>query len=99
MFVLGRLHAWDLHENIVEAQKLAAMGLVIAEGLGVDLQGIDDRQHIADPGLPVQRQLIDAADGDVVADQGSDHGLHAACREGEEDYALIGGAPEDAFAP
>ena len=50
------------------------MGLVVAEGLGVHLQGIDDREHVADPGLPVQRQLIDAADGDVVADQGSDHG-------------------------
>ena len=56
------------------------MGLVVAEGLGVDLQGIDDREHVADPGLPVQRQLIDAADGDVVADQGSDHGaLRDAC--------------------
>src|SRR5215472_16230916 len=75
MVVLGRFQPRHLEDEVVEAQELPAMGREALEGGGILRQGVEDREHVADPRLPVQRQLVDTADRDVVADQGTDHGL------------------------
>src|SRR4029077_21097620 len=73
MLLLRRLGTGAAAHDIVEAQGLAAVGVVAVENRRLRLIGVDDRQHIADPRLAMQIELGNAANGDVVANQGPDH--------------------------
>ncbi len=64
-----------LEQEIVEAKGAAAMGREAHEGLGLGRRRIDDGQHVADPRLAEERELRNAANRDVVANQAADHAL------------------------
>src|SRR5580704_5459141 len=50
-------------DRIVKAQRLAAMRREILERRGVGPGGVEDRQHMRDPGLAMLAEFRDAADG------------------------------------
>ena len=51
---------------VVEAQQGTAVCAEILEGLRVRMLGIEDRQHVGDAAVAVQRKLLDAADRRAV---------------------------------